>query len=177
MSFKYAMHEEGAIRLAGKARDGRPVVMVQARYYWPKLVEDNIQIVYFFTFYVDGVCRMSETAGHETFYAIADLEGFSMSNFSLAQIKIAISILQNHYPERLGTIFVINAPFVFTAAWRLIQPLLDERTRSKIEILGSNYFDIVTEHIDPSQIEKPVSLHIARQAVLTDLIAKVGRNS
>ena len=153
------MHEEGAIRLAGRAKDGRPVVMVQARYYWPKLIEDNIQIVYFFQFYVDAICRMSEEVGQETFYAIADLEGFSMANFSLAQIKIAISILQNHYPERLGMIFVINAPFVFTAAWRLIQPLLDERTRNKIEILGSNYFDIITQHIDATQIEKPVGLN------------------
>jgi hypothetical protein len=151
------MHEEGAIRLAGKARDGRPVVMVQARYYWPKLVEDNIQIVYFFTFYVDNVCRMAEAVGQETFYAIADLEGFSMANFSLSQMKIAISILQNHYPERLGRIFVINAPFVFTAAWRLIQPLLDERTKNKIEILGADYLEIITKDIDPSQIEKPVS--------------------
>ena len=150
------MHEAGAIRLAGKAKDGRPVVMIQARYYWPRLIEDNIQIVYFFTFYVDAVCRMAEQAGQETFFAISDLEGFSMANFSLQQIKIAISILQNHYPERLGMIFVINAPFVFTAAWRLIQPLLDERTRNKIEILGSDYLNVVSDHIDPSQIETPV---------------------
>jgi hypothetical protein len=150
------MHEEGAIRLAGKSKDGRPVIMAQARYYWPKLVEDNIQIVYFFTFYVDAICKMAEDAGHETFFAIADLEGFSMANFSLSQMKLAIGILQNHYPERLGMIFVINAPFVFTAAWRLIQPLLDERTRNKIDILGSDYLAKVTEHIDLGQIEKQV---------------------
>lgn len=150
----YAMHEEGAIRLAGKAKDGRPVVMVQARYYWPKLVEDNIQIVYFFTFYVDTVCRMAEAIGEETFFAIADLDGFGMANFSLAQIKIAISLLQNHYPERLGMIYVINAPWAFTAAWRLIQPLLDERTKNKIEILGSDYYKTIAEKIDPAQIEK-----------------------
>jgi hypothetical protein len=150
------MHEEGCIRLAGKSKDGRPVLMIQARYYYPKLVDDNIQIVYFFNFYVDAICKMAEAIGEETFFAIVDLDGFSMSNFSLAQMKIAIGILQNHYPERLGGILIISAPFIFTAAWRLLQPLLDERTRNKINILGSDYFKVITEYIDADQIEKQV---------------------
>ena len=149
------MHEEGAIRLAGRAKDGRPVAMIQARHYWPKLIEDNIQIVYFFQFYVDHVCKIAEKVDQETFFAIIDLEGFSLANFSLSQMKVAIGILQNHYPERLGRIFVINAPFVFTAAWRMVQPLLDERTKNKIDILGKNYLEEISEFIDIDQIEKP----------------------
>lgn len=96
----YSMHEEGAIRFAGEAKDRRPVIVVQAKHYWPYLVTDNIQITYFFTFYVDALCQMAEDAGMETFYAIADLSGFSKANFSFSQVKTAVSILQNHYPER-----------------------------------------------------------------------------
>jgi hypothetical protein len=154
----YAMHEEGAVHLGGKSKDNRPVLLVQASHYWPKLITDNIQIVYFFTFYVDAVCRMAEQAGHDTFFAIADLKGFSWENFSFSQIKIAISLLQNHYPERLGMIYVINAPFVFTAAWRMIQPLLDERTRNKIDILGSDITKVY-DNIEPSQLEPPFGTH------------------
>ena len=44
-----AMHEQRALVLAGRSKDGRPVLSVQVKHYWPKLVDDNVQIVYFFT--------------------------------------------------------------------------------------------------------------------------------
>jgi hypothetical protein len=55
-------------------------------------------------------------------------------------------------------IYVINAPFIFTAAWRMIQPLLDERTRSKIDILGSDVTKM-HENIDKSELEPPWGTH------------------
>ena len=115
-----------------------------------------MQLVYFFVFYVDQLCLRAEEIGQETFVTIADLEGFSMANFSLTYIKVIVSILQNHYPERLGTVYVINAPFIFSAAWRMIQPLLDERTRSKIEILGSSPADYarIQTDVDVSVLEQ-----------------------
>ncbi|KAH9258984.1 hypothetical protein BASA81_002604 [Batrachochytrium salamandrivorans] len=149
----YALHEQGAIRLAGKSKLGHPVLSVLARAYNPRLVEDTIQIVYFFVFYIDEICRRTEQAGQETFFGIFDLEGFSLANFSFPQISLAISILQNHYPERLGGVFVINAPWAFTAVWRMIRPLLDERTRNKVNILGSNYLEALQEYVDLDQIE------------------------
>jgi hypothetical protein len=33
--------------------------------------------------------------------------------------------------------FIINAPTVFSAAWAIIRPFLDERTQNKIEIFAS----------------------------------------
>lgn len=43
---------------------------------------------------------------------------------------------------------------MFTTVWAIIQPLLDERTRNKIDILGSNYLQAIEKHIDLSQIEE-----------------------
>lgn len=40
-----------------------------------------------------------------------------------------------HYPERLGQIFVVNAPYMLAVAWRVIRSWLDERTKQKIHIL------------------------------------------
>jgi hypothetical protein len=98
------------------------------------------------------VCKMAEDAGHLTFFGLLDLEGFGYANFSFQLVKTAIGVLQDFHPERLGSIYVLNAPFVFTAIWRMIQPLLDERTRSKIDILGSN-LEKLKEHIDPAVLE------------------------
>jgi hypothetical protein len=148
----FQMHLERCIYLTGKSRDGRPILTVRARHFWPKLVDDPIQVVYFFLFYVDGICKMAEDAGHLTFFGLLDLEGFGYANFSFQLVKIAVGVLQDHFPERLGCIYVLNAPMVFSAIWRMIQPLLDERTRSKIDILGSNW-DKLKDHIDPSALE------------------------
>lgn len=166
----YALHEQGAIRLAGKSKLGHPVLSVLARAYNPRLVEDTIQIVYFFVFYIDEICRRTELAGQETFFGIFDLEGFSLANFSFPQISLAISILQNHYPERLGGVFVINAPWAFTAVWRMIRPLLDERTRNKVTILGSNYLEALQEHVDIDQIEVEYGGNHPKFAIPDDIV-------
>lgn len=42
----------------------------------------------------------------------------------------------DHYPERLGTMIIINAPSVLSFAWRIIQGFLDAVTKEKINILG-----------------------------------------
>ena len=166
-----AMHSDGAIRLAGQSLDGRPIIVLQPRFFWPKLVEDPLQIVYFFVFYVDRLCARAEQAGQETFVTIADLEGFSMSNFSLTYVKVVVSVLQNHYPERLGSVFVVNAPFIFAAAWRMIQPLLDERTRSKIDVLGSSPADVARLHAEvaPDVLERGLGGSHERYAVPDDV--------
>lgn len=42
----------------------------------------------------------------------------------------------DHYPERLGTMIIVNAPSVLSFAWRIIQGFLDAVTKEKINILG-----------------------------------------
>ena len=98
----YSLHERGCVRLAGRSKEGKPVLMVEVRQYDPSLVDSTEKIRMFFAFYVDSVCKLAEEAGFETFIGIADFEGFSiMNNFSFSQVKEAVSILLNHYPERL----------------------------------------------------------------------------
>ena len=47
---------------------------------------------------------------------------------------------------------------MFTAAWRMIQPLLDERTRNKIDILGSDVSKMY-DNIPQSELEAPFGTH------------------
>lgn len=46
---------------------------------------------------------------------------------------------QNYYPEILGQMFIINAPFSFKALWSMFKSFVDEKTRKKITIEGSKY--------------------------------------
>lgn len=52
------------------------------------------------------------------------------------QLKV-LSILQNHYPERLGLAIVVNVPWFLSTFFAAISPFLDPVTRTKIQMLRS----------------------------------------
>lgn len=58
----------------------------------------------------------------------------SMRNGAMAFLKLVIDIDQKHYPERLATILVINAPRVITVVWTVVKRLLDPVTRDKVHL-------------------------------------------
>ena len=45
---------------------------------------------------------------------------------------MASRIGQDYYPEIMGQMFIVNAPFLFTGVWAVVKSFLDERTRNKI---------------------------------------------
>lgn len=49
-----------------------------------------------------------------------------------ALIQLASKIGQDYYPEIMGQMFIVNAPFLFTGVWAIVKGFLDERTRNKI---------------------------------------------
>ncbi|KAJ7650156.1 CRAL/TRIO domain-containing protein [Roridomyces roridus] len=54
-------------------------------------------------------------------------------NPSLGTARGWLSILQDHYPERLGLALVIKVPFILTSFFTLISPFIDPVTRNKIK--------------------------------------------
>ncbi|KAI8821469.1 CRAL-TRIO domain-containing protein [Fimicolochytrium jonesii] len=87
---------------------------------------------------------------------ILDLKGVSLMQFpSVANLVKQVSgIAQNHYPEMLGKMYIINAPMLFTGVWSVVKGFLDEVTVSKISILGSRYKSSLLETIDESSLPK-----------------------
>ena len=58
---------------------------------------------------------------------------------TLIFLKNASQTAQNHYIERCNRVFIINVPLFFNLAWKVIAPLLSQRTRDKIKILGNKF--------------------------------------
>ena len=52
----------------------------------------------------------------------------------------------------MGILLIVNAPWSFTAVWSVIQSWLDERTRSKIKIVGGKPIKELVKYIDEDQI-------------------------
>jgi len=67
---------------------------------------------------------------------------------SIDFLKVALNILTNYYPEILGKLFIINAPFIFTGIWAVIKGWLDEKIRRKISLVGKDYYKHIIEYVD-----------------------------
>lgn len=98
----------------------------------------------------------SEEFGHlvESQVIVFNLEGLSyaLDTNALAAFRATLSIDQDYYPERLHTLFMINAPWFFQAVWAIISPWIDPVTANKIKIVGSDYLPALRELIDDDKI-------------------------
>ncbi|KAJ4477255.1 CRAL-TRIO domain-containing protein [Lentinula aciculospora] len=54
-------------------------------------------------------------------------------NPSMSTSRTVLSILQNHYPERLGKALVINVPYLVNMFFKLITPFIDPITVQKLK--------------------------------------------
>ncbi|EER02087.1 phosphatidylinositol/phosphatidylcholine transfer protein, putative [Perkinsus marinus ATCC 50983] len=110
--------------------------------YWVQEYEELIE-------YRLPACGVDKTC------TIIDLKGLGLKQFT-PQVKNMMQklakVANDNYPEVLGTMFVVNAPFIFTAIWKVVSPMVDPITRSKIVVLGSNYKPTLHSVVDPDQL-------------------------
>ena len=85
----------------------------------------------------------SRKVGHlvETSCSIMDMKGVGLSNGSsvYSYVKQVSAISQNYYPERMGKLYIINAPWGFSTIFAVVKGWLDPVTVEKIHILGGSY--------------------------------------
>ena len=46
---------------------------------------------------------------------------------------------QDCYPERLGKLFFVHVPYVFMAAWKVVYPFIDSKTKKKVKCSTSSF--------------------------------------
>lgn len=83
----------------------------------------------------------SKKAGRniETSFSILDLKDCSvMQAYKIKDIlQLIISIGQNYYPETMGMMVIVNAPWIFGPIWSFIKIWMDEVTVKKIAIVSN----------------------------------------
>jgi len=77
----------------------------------------------------------------ETCCTIMDMKGVGLGKAGqvYGYLGRASGISQNYYPERLGKLYIINAPWGFSGVFSVIKRFLDPVTVAKIHVLGSGY--------------------------------------
>lgn len=163
--FKKFRPAQGGGGVHGFSKDGMPVVIERIGGYEVKMLaelcnEDTFRDwnVFNYEFLYGPILREATLRKGEPVEAVNlvfDCTGMGIRQFHIPGImllKVLADLLQNIYPERLGRLFVVNAPVFFTAAWAIIKLWLDQRVIDKIHILGSNYKSVLLEHIDHDQL-------------------------
>jgi hypothetical protein len=92
----------------------------------------------------------------ETACTIMDLKGVTLTKVPsvYSYVQQASAISQNYYPERLGKLYLINAPWGFSTVWAAVKGWLDPVTVKKIHILGSSYSSELRKQIPAEHLPK-----------------------
>nr|CAB3475302.1 unnamed protein product [Digitaria exilis] len=124
------------ICMGGVDRSGRPILVAfPARHYYAN--RDLAEI----------------PRGQEKFLCIADLKGWGYSNCDVRAYIAAIQIMQNYYPERLGKALMINVPYIFMKAWKMVCPFIDNNTKDKFVFVDDKSLqETLLREIDDSQL-------------------------
>ncbi|RAL52782.1 unnamed protein product [Cuscuta campestris] len=147
------------VGLSGYTREGLPVFAfgvglstfdkASDNYY----VQSHIQM----NEYRDRVVLPSASKKHGTQISkcikVLDMSGLKLS--ALSQIKLGTlitSIDDLNYPERTITYYIVNAPYVFSACWKVVRPLLHERTRKKVRVLSGSGQDELLKIMEYSSL-------------------------
>lgn len=114
----------------GFDRDGRPIVWLRPSRENTKPSPTQIRHLIFQLERAIDLCP----EGVEKLALVVDYKGATSSNNpSMKTVKEVIYILQNHYVERLGKGVVVNVPFYLQAFFNMIKPLLDPKTKQKVQ--------------------------------------------
>ncbi|KAL0353330.1 UNVERIFIED_CONTAM: SEC14 cytosolic factor [Sesamum angustifolium] len=138
---RYVIHS--FIGLSGYTNEGLPVFAVgvglstfdraSVHYY----VQSHIQI----NEYRDRVILPAATKKYGRHVSkcikVLDMTGLKLSALNQIKLMTIISSIDDlNYPEKTLTYYIVNAPYVFSACWKVVKPLLQERTRRKINVLS-----------------------------------------
>ena len=87
---------------------------------------------------------------------IMDLAGLGRRHFwGMKGFLAMMSTCEPNFPERLGKIFLVRAPWIFPALYKVVRPILNEGTANKIQILGKSkekYMKVLLRHMPESTI-------------------------
>jgi len=92
----------------------------------------------------------------ETCCSIMDLKGVGIGKVPsvYSYVKQASAMSQNYYPERLGRLYLINAPWGFSTVFGMIKGWLDPVTVEKIHVLGGGYKDELLKQVPAENLPK-----------------------
>lgn len=123
--------------LQGCDSQGCPVVVVlAARHDMGR--RDLSQTKRLIAYVLDSACATADLGANPAgqICCLFDLAGLRPRNLDVKALLTIFELLQQHYPERLNSLYFLNAPFIFWGVWRLVSPFVHAATRQKIHFVA-----------------------------------------
>ncbi|XP_031270497.1 phosphatidylinositol/phosphatidylcholine transfer protein SFH2 isoform X1 [Pistacia vera] len=80
---------------------------------------------------------------------VLDMTGLKLSALSHIKLLTIISTIDDlNYPEKTNAYYIVNVPYIFSACWKVVKPLLQERTRRKVQVLSGSGRDELLKIMD-----------------------------
>lgn len=71
----------------------------------------------------------------ERYIICMDLSVFNVRSIDFELVKEQIGMLQTNYPDTLETLYIVDAPMLFSAAWSVIKLWMDPVTVGKVKFM------------------------------------------
>lgn len=139
--------ESGVAYVWGEDRDGRLVCYIRAKHHekHKRSVQENVKLIVYFMEVIRTLRRHDE----QLLTAVIDFEGAGLSSFDLPLAQFLTQCAQACYPEILGTVLILNAPWIFWGFWACMKRLLDPIIVSKVAFIKPSE---LCEFVDPLMI-------------------------
>ncbi|BAT80581.1 uncharacterized protein HKW66_Vig0253260 [Vigna angularis] len=136
------LRDSQLVGMSGFTKEGLPVIAIGVglstfdesfdKYY----IQSHIQM----NEYRDRVIMPRATKNHgrhiDTCVKVLDMTGLKLSALNQLKLLTAITTIDDlNYPEKTDAYYIVNVPYVFSACWKVVKPLLQERTRKKVHVL------------------------------------------
>ncbi|CAK9145126.1 unnamed protein product [Ilex paraguariensis] len=151
-----AVRDSYLIGMSGYSKEGLPIIAIgvglstydkaSVQYY----VQSHIQM----NEYRDRVILPCATKKYgryiSTCVKILDMTGLKLSALNQIKLLTVLSTIDDlNYPEKTDTYYIVNAPYIFSACWKVVKPLLQERTRKKVQVLaGCGRDELLNRNLD-----------------------------
>ncbi|KAJ3302057.1 cytosolic factor, phosphatidylinositol/phosphatidylcholine transfer protein [Kappamyces sp. JEL0829] len=115
-----------------------------------RFLQEHTRSIEKITEYRLPACLKRDARSKGQIFNILDMRGAPLSQFPMVK-GVLLGLMKidgDNYPETLGCMVIINAPYLFTAIWSFVKRFLDPNTIAKIHIVGSNFQPTLLEMVD-----------------------------
>jgi len=120
--------------------------------------------VYYLVYNLERALALAATKGQASYTVIVDIAQASAFP-PLKAIKASFAVMGQHYPMRSGNILLVNGGGMIQWIWKVLEPLVDPRTREKVYLARTEIgfkiwiYDSTSSSVSPSV---PVNFPINR---------------
>eukprot|EP00435_Cladocopium_sp_Y103_P070160 s172_g34.t1 len=88
------------------------------------------------------------------FVLLVDFQGVGLGSLVPLTVRDLMVVMQDHYPERLGSAFFVNTPWLLHSFFTAASAFLDPVTLAKFNFVSEDTSQTMEQHFDLSALEK-----------------------